>query len=334
MSIFVGRKAHIGIHLEDDGDSGIAATPDVWLKRTADTSMDDAINDTLQNESDTGSIAHFNDSTISGLHGEGDVSTKLWFEDLYYILALAFGQRPTHTALADGAHQYDFTLNNSNDHLKATLFVDEPNRQYVYPHAALNTLALAWDSGSYPTAVMNFVSQKSVDTSGLTPAFVNDKDFLPNTLRLALADNVAGLNAATNAALIQSATMNLTKNVTGEPTTAFPTDYDPATIVTGEVEAGLSFEKYYNDQDFRNIMINNTKKAVQFGFIDTVNKAGTTNATSLVLTAPRTASTRTQSPWAFADKATESIESTVLFDLASGGFLSARLVVAAEYVTP
>ena len=110
MSIFVGRKAHIGIHLEDDGDSGIAATPDVWLKRTAETSMDDAINDTLQNESDTGSIAHFNDSTISGLHGEGDVSTKLWFEDLYYILALAFGQRPTHTALADGAHQYKSKL--------------------------------------------------------------------------------------------------------------------------------------------------------------------------------------------------------------------------------
>lgn len=330
-SPFIGRQAHIGIHLEDDGLSGATATPDFWSKRM-DTSFVDTPNTTLQNESDTGTSWRVNDEIVTGFHGEGDTGGKLWYEDLYYWLALYFGRRPTKTQLPGGAFKYEFELNNSNTPLSATIFSDNPVEKRAWPHAIMNSLQLTWTPDDYPKFTANFVSQKSVPSTH-TAAFADDKDFLPKHVQLRLASDVAGL-ATANAAQLNSATIDLAKNATGESSLAFPDDYDPANFATGELEGTGSFERYYQDTTYTDMTANGTKQAMEFGFVDNDNSADADTPTSLLFTMPKNSLISTPSPWSLADKATETIDTNILFDLTAGKAISAVLITATEYTAP
>lgn len=328
MAKFYGRQAAIGLKLGDTPDSD---TPDTYVPWT-EVGFDDT-SDQIQNESSFGSITHFNDQVTTRITGEGDITTKMWYKNLYYFMCLAFGQRPTKTENEDGSFQYDFALSNSNEHLTADVFIKDPIEQRKFPSAMLNTLGLTWSLTEFTTMAANFISKASQPTTGLTPAFdASDHEFKPNSLIFKLAQTVAELEAAPLAAGVTSANLTITKNATGVQTVASGTDYE--SVHNGDFEVSLEIEKTKEDTTYKEMAYNDTPQAVIYGFEDAINKAGTDTNTSLTFTLPKVMMASYESPYALADLATESFTGNGMLDLASSTIITARLVVSEDYDEP
>lgn len=329
MSIFKGRSAHVGIALENE--SGTAANAAEYFIPRMDSSLKDTP-EQIQNESSFGNIAHYNDQVTTGVHGEGDVQAKLWHKGLYYYLALIAGQKPTKEELEDGAFKYTFRVANNNNHLAATIFSQEPNRSCKYPSAMLNEASIEWSPSDFASLTMSFISKRSVDidASMITPAYAtDDAEFKPDQLEFKLAENAAALATADVAKLFRSVSMTITKNVEGEQTSDSGQDY--GAMMNGDLEASISLEKLYTDQAYRNISLNDEARAISFGFVDTKNKAGTTNPTSLRFIFPKVMMSSYETSMGLSDTATESLEGIAALDIADGSLFTIELVTKYDY---
>lgn len=328
MALFKGRLANIGIALERNTDENVESA-EYFIPRM-ESSFKDTI-EQIQNESGLGNIAKYNDQVTTGVHGEGDISAKLWHKGIYYYMCLLFGQLPVHTTTEDGAHKYLFTMANHNEHMKATIFSQEPNRSCKYPSAMLSEAAIEWTPTDFAQMAMSFISKRSVDVNAnsIIPAFINDAEFKPHQLELKMAPTVAELVDAELVKGFRSASMTITKNVEGEQTSDSGQDY--GMLMNGELEAKLSFEKFYVDQTYRNMVINDGKVALSFGFVDKENKASENTNTSLTFTFPKVMMTSYEPSMGLSDTASESFEGTPMLDLEEGALVTAELITKYDY---
>ncbi len=322
MAEFKGRLVNVSTAIQN-GDT-VASAPEYFFP-WVDLSFRDVL-EQIQNESAFGNIAHYNDIITTGIHGEGDIKTKLWYKGLYYQLYLIFGQAPTKTAGNDGSYKYTFTMLNSNQHAKGTIFVSDPNSPVKYPSAMINEATIEWTPSDFATMTMSMISKKSTPTTAPTAAFVNDHEFRPDNLELKFASTVAGLETAEVATKFTSASMAITKTVEGIQTSDSGQDY--GSITNGDLEATMSFEKLYTDTAYRKMATNNTAQAMSFGFVDSVNKAGTTTNTSLKFICPKVMISSYEPSFGLSDTATESIECSALLDLAEGYLMKAELTTS------
>jgi hypothetical protein len=328
MAEFKGRMAGVGILLQDAGV--IPGAPEYWLPWT-DLSFTDTF-EQQQNESAFNNIAHYNDQITTGVHGEGSITGKLWHKSLYYILCLIFGQRPAVADNNDGSYEYTFTMANNNQHLPATIAVNDPNNKVIYPNALLDSISLNWAPAEFSTAELSFISKRSQAIGQLTPAYIDDAEFKPDMLSLKLADDVAGLATANQATSITSVSLEVAKTVEGTQTSSSGKDFE--ILTNGDLEATLSIEKLYKDLTYRNMALNDTPKAVEFGFVDTINKAGADHDTSLLFTFPKVMLSSYEPSYGLSDTATESFEGMAMLSLAEGNLVTAKLVTKYQYTVP
>ena len=321
MSQFKGRLVNVGLAPQSNYTTPV--TTPVYTVPWMDLSLKDTI-ETLQNESANGTIAHFNDSIVSGVHGEGEIQTKLWHKGLYYFLLWIFGQAPTKTTNGDGSYKYTFTMANNNQHLAQTVVVNDPNNPCYFPTAVLSEATIAWTPSDFATLTASLISKKSVAGSAFTPAYVDDAEFKPSHLELKIADSVSGLSGASAATLFTSVSLAVSKNVEGTQTSDSGVDY--GAFMNGDLEATLSFEKLYNDTTYRALALDGTKKAISFGFVDPENKAGTNTNTSLKFILPKVKLSSYETSFGLGDTATESFEATALFDNTAAALITAELV--------
>jgi len=294
MSQFKGRLVNVGLAPQSNYTTPV--TTPVYTVPWMDLSLKDII-ETLQNESANGTIAHFNDSIVSGVHGEGEIQTKLWHKGLYYFLLWIFGQAPTKTSNGDGSYKYTFTMANNNQHLAQTVVVNDPNNPCYFPTAVLSEATIAWTPSDFATLTASLISKKSVAGSAFTPAYVDDAEFKPSHLELKIADSVSGLSGASAATLFTSVSLAVSKNVEGTQTSVY-----------------------------RALALDGTKKAISFGFVDPDNKAGTNTNTSLKFILPKVKLSSYEPSFGLGDTATESFEATALFDATAGSLITAELV--------
>lgn len=320
-----GRQVGVGIALERDGATQSNAE---YFYPWMSNSFKD-VSEQIQNESVFGNIAHYNDQITTSVHGEGDLEAKLWHKGLYYLLALAFGQLPSHEEGEDGSHKYTFTMANNNNHLASTMFVSDPKQHKKFPSAMLNEMSLEWTPEDFAKVTMSMISKRSIKTNGVVPAYINDKEFKPDQLLFKIADSVRALDDAEAAKYFRSASFTITKNVEGVQASGSGQDY--ATLMNGDLEASFSFEKLRFNTAFEEMSFGDVQKAVQFGFVDTANSAGTNTPTSLKFTLPKVAFTNYEPSYDAASNVTESFEGTALLDLASGNLVTAELVTKFEY---
>lgn len=321
MSQFKGRLVNVGLAPQTNYSTPV--TTPVYTVPWMDLSMKDTI-ETLQNESANGTIAHYNDSIVTGVHGEGEIQTKLWHKGLYYFLLWIFGQAPTKTTNQDGSYKYVFAMANNNQHKAQTVAINDPNNPCYFPTAVLNEATIAWTPSDFATLTASLISKQSVGTTAFTPAYADDAEFKPSQLELKIADNVSGLNSASAATLFTSVSLAVSKSVEGTQTSDSGTDY--GAFMNGDLEATLSFEKLYSDTVYRALALNGTKKAISFGFVDSENKAGTNTNTSLKFILPKVKLSSYETSFGLGDTATESFEATALFDTTAGALITAELV--------
>ena len=321
MGQFKGRLVNVGLAPQTNYTTPV--TTPVYTIPWLDVNLKDVI-ETLQNESANGTIAHYNDSIVTAVHGEGEIQTKLWHKGLYYFLLWIFGQAPTKTTGSDGSYKYTFTMANNNQHKAQTVSINDPNNPCYFPTAVLNEATIAWTPSDFATLTASLISKKSVDGSAFTPAYVDDAEFKPSQLELKIADSVSALSGASVATLFTSVSLALSKNVEGMQTSDSGVDF--GAFMNGDLEATLSFEKLYSDTTYRALALNGTKKAISFGFVDNINKAGSNTPTSLKFIMPKVKLSSYETSFGLGDTATESFEAVALFDTTAGSLITAELV--------
>lgn len=323
MAEFKGRTAALG--LAPQTNYVTPATAPAYTVPWLEIGLKD-VKETIQNESSFGNIAKYNDSVTTSVHGEGDIKSKLWYKGLYYYLTWIFGQAPTKTANADGSYTYAFTMANNNQHVAETIFVNDPNAPVYYPCALLNEAKIEWTPSDFASLTASVISKRSVDATAFTPALAEDHEFMPNHLEFKIANTEADLATAPVATKFTSATLTVSKNVDGVQTSDSGQDY--GAFANGDLEASVSLEKLYTDTTYRAIANNDTTKAISFGFVDTVNKAGTTNNTSLHFVLPKVKLSTYETKLGLSDTATETFDAMALLDLNAGYMIKATLVTS------
>ncbi len=329
MAKFSGRKVNVGIGLETSA-RGTAAAKAYWYP-FLDANFQDK--DTpLYNESAYGSIVKNNSKISTLISGEGNVTGKLYAKGLYYILALIFGQIATTTediGSDTGANQHVFALLNSNEHLSATLGVKDGNAQYEYAFAMIDSATITWTPDAFPQVELNFISKKGVSDAD-SVSFVADSEFIPKQAVLKLAANLAGLSGASAATGIKSFSITFTKTLSPQQTMDSSDTYGE--IFNTDFEVTGSIEKLVSDTTYRGYALADTIQAMEFTLTDSVNKAGSTTATSLNFKLSRVAFDSYVANRGLGDIATETLNFAALLDVTTpADTVAATLVNKYDY---
>lgn len=309
MSKFSGRRVSVGIGLETVRGTEVA--PTYWYPH-----LDVNIKDTptaLYNESAHGSIIKNNDKTNTLIEGDGTLNGKLYIKGIYYWLSLVFGQLPAaSTVVGDtDAHQYDFSLLNSNEHLSATLALKDPNLSLRFPYAMPESFTITWAPDAYPMIEFPIKSKKSTETAN-TVAYIVDKEFLPKHAALFIADDLAGLDEATALTTIKSFSLTFTKALSPVQTMDSGDTYGD--IFNTDFEVTGSIEKLYNDTTYRALDLDDAVKSLRFMLSDSANLAGTTTPTSLGFDISRASFSGYEPSYGLSDISTEKLDFAMLLD--------------------
>ncbi len=325
-----GRKTAIGIGLEDT--RGTAVVPGYFYPQL-DFSFKD-VPETKPNESAFNNITKNNDVKIMSVKGEGSIGGKTWVKGLYYWLAMVFGQKATTTDVSGdtAAKQHLFALKNENTHLSSTITIKEAVFCGQFPYAMVESFKITWTPDDYPKIEVSLISKKSVDVDPTTVTIAydaEDTEFIPKHVMLKMASDVAGLDTAPDLQDVKSFSLEFKKNLEAYQTSSSKDDIQD--IFNKDFEVTGSIEKLYSDNTYKAMMLNGTSQALQFGFVDDANKAGTTTPTSLKFTAPKVMISGREPSYGLSDISTESINFEVLFDAASGKTIEAELVSKYTY---
>lgn len=328
--VVTGRKTAVGLALEDT--RGTAKMPGFFYPQL-DFSFKDTP-ETKTNESAFNKITKNNDIAVMSVKGEGSIGGKIWVKGMYYWLAMLFGQKPTTTSVSSdsNAKKHNFVLKDTNDHISATVTVKEDVFCGQFPYAMLESFKITWTPDDYPKIEASLISKKSVDA---TPSSVNvtfdatDTEFIPKNVVLKMAQNVAGLTSAPELKDVKSFSLEFKKNLDAIQTSSSKDDIQE--IFNKDFEITGSIEKLYTDNTYKTKMLDGTKQALQFGFIDNANKAGSKTATSLTFTLHKVAISSREPSYGLSDISTESINFECLLDVSTGKTVEAELVNKFEY---
>lgn len=281
MPVFTGRDVTVGFALE--AERGVAEADSEYTYPHLDISFRDTPS-SIRNESAKSSIIKNNAKNTILIEGDGSVTGKIYAKGIYYFLAQIFGQLPT-TADVVGdtpAKKHSFSLLESNEHLSATVFFEDPNLGKVkFPGAMPESFTITWTPEDYTKIEFPMKSAKSA-TSTHTVAYITESEFLPDHASLKIAADVASLAAAAALEDIKSFSLTFTKTLSPQQTMSSGKTHQA--IYNTDFEVTGSIEKLYKNTTYRGYDLNDTVRSMRFALTDTVNKAGTTTPTSLTFT--------------------------------------------------
>lgn len=251
MSKFIGQLANLGIGRETTRGTPVAAA--FWLARTQIT-FDDKAEKALAMQA-MGVIDDATDAFVTKVWAEGTVEGYIRDKSFGLILyALMGAETPT------GANPYThtYTLAQSNQHTSLTLYADDPNQDYRFALAMLNKLSIEAKPGELVTFSADFMARRSVPDSQ-TKSYVAENHFTAKHTNVYLASNIAGL-AAASALAVKGVKIDFMKNLLPEQdlgTISLADIHNQSIAVEGELEL------MYEDQTYRNYMLDGTYKSLR-----------------------------------------------------------------------
>jgi hypothetical protein len=261
MSKFVGRNCGVGLGKEST--RGTAVAPTQWIP-WASLSFNDKVDRVLE-EAAFGNIADADSSYTVKSWGEGEIEADIHENYLGLILAAIAGAAPSTSGTTNYVHT--FTLQNINNKLSLSLAMHTPNNDIVFPFGMIDSYKIDVKPASIVKNTISFRSQKSKDWGVMTPSYttLGDKYLSKHCeFRLATSDAsyVTNLNSADKIA-VTSLSFSVNNNLADWDTlgTVTPVDIVNRTFaVEGEVELA------YDDQTYRNYVMDGTYKACRIKF--------------------------------------------------------------------
>lgn len=278
MSKYIGRLVNVGIGRETVRGAG--ATP-VYEVPSSSFSFDDKVTK-ARSQGSLSNIADSEEAFVTTKYGEGDLEGEIRSKSFGFILYGMLGSLTT-SGPTDSAYTHLFTISQSNNHQSLALVVDDPNTTELYKLVMLNSLEITAELDQVVMYTAAFMSKAGRDTGLTVPAVVRESKFTKKHITVKLADNIAGLGAASGIG-VKSLTLTIEKNVTLDDVlgTAEPEDIlNQQLAVEGELTLN------YEAETFKDYMKNGTYKAIELAFINTDDTIGSSTRPSLTIQLPK-----------------------------------------------
>lgn len=257
MSKFIGRLADVGVAIETTRGTAESAA-DFWLPKMSLT-LDDEIEQVID-ESSLGVIADSSDAVVVGKFATGEVEGKIGDKSIGTLLLATMGTVST-TTTQSTAYIHTFSVDESAQHDSLTLFLDDPNQDYKYALAMIDSMEFDFALGQYAKFMASFRA-KVGSTASLTPSYSVENNFLPQHGTLQYADDLAGLSSPTSVN-IRSCRLTINKNVEDDRKLG---SLDPVDILNKQMSVEGSMELVFDAETFKTEMLADTEKAVRIQF--------------------------------------------------------------------
>lgn len=264
MTKFVGRRGTLGIAREVT--KGVPVNPQYWLPYVTMTFFDHI--ESASEEQGMGQIADQDSFYVTMTMGEGDVEAQLYDQAIPYILMSLLGAVP----VTSGGNPYThtFTMSNTNVVQTLSLYWTDPDRDYMFPQAVVESLKVSVSPAGIVSYTIHFKSKTARNWTHQTPSFTTlGSKFLHQHLIFKLASTIGGISAATNISL-----KNL--DLTIDRKTIFDTvmgTSEPEDILSQPMSVEGTLNLNLEDDTYRNYMLGGTYKSMQIKFLLSANSS-------------------------------------------------------------
>jgi hypothetical protein len=262
MTKFVSRRGTLGIAKE--ASKGTPVVPAYWVP-VENIAFADKAEQAAESQG-LGNIADQDSIYVTLKTAEGDVDAQLYDQAIPYMLMSLLGAAPVTTGTNPYTHT--FTLSNTNVPQTLSLYYTDPDRDYMFPQAVVESLKISVAPTGIVEYTIHFKSKTARNWTHQVPSFTTiGSKFLHQHLIFKLASTVGALGAASNISL-----KNL--ELTFDRKTMFDTvmgTVEPEDILSQELSIEGSLELNLEDDTYRNYMLNGTYKAMEIHFANGAN---------------------------------------------------------------
>lgn len=254
MTKATGRLASFGLGKE--AVRGTAETSaDAFIRHTDLTAGE--VVDKIVDDASVGVIAGSVGEEVAVSRAEFTVSTKMGRETGGHYLLAALGT-DTVTANPDSTYTHDFTVLESSQHPSYTLFKDDHAQGYTYANGVLSNIEFIAQNGNYMNVNTEWTA-KIGQTATITTAYPTESVFRPRDINVKIANDVAGLGAA-SAICVRNMRVTIDKGLITDQCLG---SIDYSDILNGTLMVEGEFEIAYEDATYRDLTINNNYRAVR-----------------------------------------------------------------------
>ncbi len=278
MSKYIGRLVNLGLGKETS--RGVGVVPTYQLPKTK-FSFDDKVVK-ARSVGSLGRLADSEEAFVTTKYGQGELDAEVR-DRSFGIILLALLGTDTPSAPVDSCYTHSFTIANNNQHQSLSLLVEDPNTTELYKLAMLDLLEITAALDEIVKFNVGFMSKQAVTSGAAMATLLAENKFTKKHLQLRLADNIAGLGAATPLS-VKNLSLKVAKNVMLDDVlgTAEPEDIlNQQLSVEGEIELN------YEDETWKNYMKAGTNKAMEIKFVNTDATIGASTNPALVFQFPK-----------------------------------------------
>lgn len=252
MTKFIGRRGQLGIAFE--ASRGTPVVPTYWMPE-AKLSFHD-MTETASEDQGFGNIADQDSFYVTLTKAEGDIDTQLYDYGLGYILGSLLGAKPVTT----GSYTHTYTLSQTNQAATLSLFWHDPDRDYMFPFAVVDSLKVSIKPLGLVEYTIGFKSKSARNWTAQTPNnTTTGNKFLHQDLVFKLAANVAGIAAATNISL-KELNLTIARNVIHDVVMG---TVEPEDVLSQQISVEGDLLLNLQDDTYRNYMLAGTYKSMQ-----------------------------------------------------------------------
>lgn len=262
MTKFVGRRGTLGIAFE--ATRGTPVVPTMWVP-FAKLSFHDSIESAAEDQG-FGNIADQDSFYVTLVKGEGDVDAQLYDQAIPYFLGSLLGTKPVTT----GGNPYTqtFTVNQTNQPVSLTLYWTDPDRDYIFPLAVVDTIKMSVKPLGIVEYTLSFKSKTARNWTHQTPVFTTlGSKFLHQHLLFKLAANVGALTAASNISL-KELNLSISRNTMFDEVMG---TVEPEDILSQQLTVEGDLNLNLQDDVYRNYMLAGTYRAMEIGLVNGAN---------------------------------------------------------------
>lgn len=255
MTKFVGRRGTLGIAIE--ATRGTPVAPTYWLPYVTMSFFDRT--ETAREEQGMGNIADSDSIYVTMRRGEGEVEAQIYDYGLGYILTSLLGAVPVTT----GSYTHTFTLSSTNQQKTLSLYWQDPDRNYMFPMAVVESLEITVEPTGIVEYTIAFKSKSARNWATLTPSFTTlGSKFLHQHVETRLAANVGALSAATPISVKE---LNLTINRNSIFDEVIGT-VEPEDVLGQQLSVEGTLNLNLEDDTYRNYMMNGDYRSMEIKF--------------------------------------------------------------------
>lgn len=318
MTKYIGRLADIGIAKE--ASRGSAETDvDFFLPKTSLT-IDDGIEQAVD-ESSVGVIEDSTGASVISKFAEAEIEGNIQDKSFGLLLLSALGAVSTSGPSQSTVYTHTFSVLQSAQHPSLTLFLEDPNQDYKYALAVMQSLELDVMLGQYSRYKASFRSKVGA-TATVTPSYSAENHFLPQHGSVKIASNVSGLGAA-SALNVRSIKLTIDKNAEDDRKLG---SLDAADILNKRVSVEGTVELVFDDNTFKTQMLADTAQAMRIRLTNSDITIGSSLNPQLTLDLAKVKFSNFEKNYANDDIVVATVDFKAFYDLSEASMIEAELI--------